>query len=149
MSEHAHHNAMQEGNSPSAVQTERDLQRFVREVDGVKRLHVKLIPRETYVAMVQAWRMQPDVIAAVADEGFWLWDFNERSKQWAEQGIEATPWEVAEDILREMDDREWWNNQSRFEEHLITHAPHDMQRWADLLAPAYDDQERDGWVLRQ
>ena len=129
--------------------SERDYQRFLRDVDGVTRLHVKLLPRATYVAMVHDWRARLEVIQAIADEGFWLWDYNERLKQLETDGVAATPWEVAEDVLREMDDREWWTNMERFEEHLITHAPERLAEWAELLDPVYDEQERDGWILRQ
>lgn len=128
--------------------SERDYQRFVREVDGVARLHVKLLPRATYVALVHAWRARPEVIQAVADDGFWLWDYNARTQQLEAEGVVATPWEIAEDVLREMDDREWWANMERFEEHLITNAPAQLEEWAELLDPVYDEQERDGWILR-
>ena len=129
--------------------TERDYSKFVREGETGPRLHVKLIPRTVYIEMVNRWKRRPDVIDDVAEEGFWLWDLNERSAAAAAAGRDASRAELAEEIAAEMDDREWWKSIEAFEERLIQHFPQAPTEWSDLLDPVYDQQEREGWIPRQ
>ena len=129
--------------------TQRDYTKFVRESEAGPRLHVKMLPRAVYVAMVNRWRSRRDVIETVAEQGYWLWDLKELEQQAQAEGREVTYAELAEDVAAEMDDREWWKVMEAFEEHLITSFPVDPAAWSDLLDPVYDLQEEEGWKPRQ
>jgi len=98
--------------------TQRDYSKFIRE-DG--RLYVRMIPRADYVAMVKEYQQRPEVIEAVFDELYWLWDLNERAKKAEEEGREVSRAELAAELIEEMDDSDWWKTTEAFEEHLITH----------------------------
>jgi hypothetical protein len=128
---------------------ERDLSKFVRQAESGPRLYVKMVPRSVYVEMVTRFRGRPEVIDEVADAGFWLWDLDERQRQAAAEGRETTRGELADEIMAEMDDREWWATIAAFEERLITQFPNEVDAWSDLLDPVYDLQEREGWRERQ
>ena len=129
--------------------TQRDYTKFIRESETGPRLHVKMLPRKIYVEMVNRWRSRRDVIEAVAEEGYWLWDVRELEKQALAEGRQVTYAELAEEVAAEMDDREWWKVMEAFEEHLITNFPADPTAWSDLLDPVYDLQEQEGWKTQQ
>jgi hypothetical protein len=129
--------------------TQRDYTKFVRESDTGPRLHVKMLPRPVYVEMVNRWRSRPDVIETVAEQAYWLWDLKELERKAQAEGRQVNYAELADEIIGEMDDREWWKTTEAFEEHLITHFPTDPGAWSDLLDPVYDLQEQEGWKARQ
>ena len=129
--------------------TERDYTKFIRETENGPRLFVKMLPRPVYVEMVNQWRARREVIEFVAEQGYWLWDLKESQERADAEGRQVTYAELAQEILPEMDDREWWKTTEAFEEHLITHFPDDPGAWADLLDPVYDLQEQEGWKPRQ
>jgi len=129
--------------------TQRDYTKFIREADTGPRLHVKMLPRNVYVEMVNRWRSRQDVIDKVAEEGYWLWDLKGLEQKAQAEGRHVTYAELADEVAAEMDDREWWKVMEAFEEHLITSFPADPASWSDLLDPVYDIQEREGWKPRQ
>ncbi|MEX1159095.1 MAG: hypothetical protein WEC79_09225 [Thermomicrobiales bacterium] len=129
--------------------TQRDYTKFIRESETGPRLHVKMLPRPVYVKMVNQWRSRPDVIETVAEQAYWLWDLKELERRALAEGRAVTHAELAEEIMGEMDDRDWWKTTEAFEEHLITSFPTDPGAWAELLDPIFDLQEQEGWKPRQ
>ncbi len=124
---------------------ERDYSKFLRRTEDGPRLNTRLIPRPVYVEMVKRYRRRPEVIDAVAEEQFWLWDLNERERKAVEAGHQVSRADLAEEIESEMEDREWWATTAAFEEHLMAHFADNPAEWADLLDPVYDEQELEGW----
>jgi hypothetical protein len=125
--------------------SDRDYAKFLRE-DGW--LNPRLLPRAVYVEMVGRHRAKPEVIEAVYDELFWLWDLNEATRKAEEEGRQVSRAELAAELEAEMDDKDWWKLTETFEEHLIAHFADNPAEWADLIDPVYDEQERDGWIRR-
>lgn len=124
----------------------RDYSKFLKDND---RLDVRLVPRPVYTQMVTDYRQQPEVIAEVFFELFWLWDLEERERKLAEEGKAVDRSAVAQEIIGEMDDNEWWKVMQAFETRFQEHFAECSSRWADLLDPIYDEQEAAGWIARQ
>lgn len=128
------------------AQTRRDYRKFLRE-DG--RLSVRLIPRPVYVTMVKAHQQRPEVIERIFDELFWLWDLNERQRAAEAEGRMVSRAELAQEVMAEMSDADWWKATAAFEDDLIAGFPEEMEHWAEYLDPVYDLQESEGWMKRQ
>jgi hypothetical protein len=125
---------------------ERDYRKFLKEDD---RLNIRLIPRTVYVEMVKRHRNNPAVIDKVFGDLFWLWDLNALATKASDEGREATRGELAEEILSEMSDSDWWTTIEAFEQHLMKHFHENPLEWAEFLDPVYDMQEQAGWVRQQ
>lgn len=124
----------------------RDYSKFLTE-DG--RLNTRRLPRAVYIQLVGAYRQQGAVIAKVFYEHYWMWDLEEAERKAQAEGREVSRIELAEHILKSMDDNDWWEVMSAFEAELIEHFHESPQYWAELLDPVYDDQEAAGWTVRQ
>lgn len=125
---------------------ERDYTKFLKEGE---RLNIRMIPRDIYLEMLKRYRQDTSVIDAVFDDLFWLWDLNELEKQARAEGREVSRVELADELISEMADDDWWKVIASFEEHLMDAFASDPGRWAEFLDPVYDMQERDGWTRRQ
>lgn len=124
----------------------RDYARFLTE-DG--RLNTRLLPRAVYIQLVRAYRQQESVTSRVFYDHYWMWDLEEAERRAHAEERETNRIELAEHILKTMDDNNWWEVMSAFEADLIEHFHKSPQRWAELLDPVYDDQESAGWTVRQ
>lgn len=120
----------------------RDYSRFLRE-DG--RLNVWLLPRRVYTRLVHEMRQQPEVIDEVFAQLYFAWDLEDRARRAAEQGREVTKAQLAQEIMDEADDGDWWRILEAFEQYTIRHFGDDPQQWAWLIDPVYDEQEANGW----
>ncbi|MDQ4044049.1 MAG: hypothetical protein M3173_01170 [Chloroflexota bacterium] len=110
---------------------------------------MRLIPRPVYVEMVKAHQQRVEIIEKVFDELFWLWDLNERQRTAEAEGRTVSRAELAQEVMAEMDDADWWKATAAFEDDLITGFSDDMERWTEYLDPVYDLQEAEGWRKRQ
>jgi molybdopterin-guanine dinucleotide biosynthesis protein A len=126
----------------SGMEPRREYRKFLKD-DG--RLNVRLLPRSVYVDLLTRYRAQDHVITEVFNEHFWLWDLNEKERAARASGRNASLAELADEVIGEMDDNDWWQVMVGFEEHLQTHFAESPHAWADLLDPIYDLSERDGW----
>ena len=126
--------------------TERDYTKFIRE-DG--RMWTKRIPRPVYVEMVREYQRRLEVINAVFDELYWLWDLEQAENKAKESGKVVDRVTLAHELIEEMDDKDWWSVTAAFEEHLITSFAEAPAQWASFLDPVYDVQESEGWRDRQ
>lgn len=122
---------------------------YTKFLKGGDRLDVRLLPRAVYTQMVQEYRQQPDVIGDVFHELFWLWDLEDAERKLAEAGETVDRAEIAQKIVGEMDDNDWWKVTQAFETHFQTHFHECGSRWSELLDPIYDEQEAAGWIARQ
>lgn len=122
--------------------SERDYTKFLHP-DG--RLNIRLIPRPVYLEVLKRYRSDPANIERVFGELYWLWDLNDRERKAQDAGRDASRVELADEIIAEMDDRDWWKIISTFEEELMAEFRNDPARYADLLDPIYDLQEAEGW----
>jgi hypothetical protein len=113
------------------------------------RLDVRLIPRPIYTQMVKEYRQQPEVISEVFETHFWLWDLEETERALAAEGESVDRGEIAQKMIGEMEDNEWWQVMQSFEAHFQEHFQSCSTRWSALLDPVYDEQESAGWVERQ
>lgn len=125
---------------------ERDYTKFLK--DGT-RLNIRLIPRPVYVEMVKVYRNKEDVIEQVFDELFWLWDLNALAKTAQDAGRQVTRAELADEMISEMSDDDWWAAIAAFEEHLMSSFHKHPEEWASFLDPVYDMQEQAGWTQQQ
>lgn len=126
--------------------TERDYTKFIRE-DGL--LWIKRIPRPVYVEMVREYQHRPEIINAVFDELYWLWDLEQAEQKAKDAGNEVDRVSLAHELIEDMDDKDWWAVTAAFEEHLITSFAENPEQWATFLDPVYDLQESEGWRDRQ
>ena len=124
----------------------RDYSKFLKD-DG--RLNVRLLPRPVYLQMVKEYRREPSVIAEVFEANFFLWDLEEAERKLAEAGEKVDRSAIAQQMLGEMEDDDWWKVTQGFEEHFQRHFQSCVERWTDVLDPVYDDQESAGWTVRQ
>jgi len=124
----------------------RDYSKFLKDDH---RLDVRLIPRPAYTHMVTDYRQLPEVIAEIFETHFWLWDLEETERELAARGEQMNRAEIAQEMLGEMDDNEWWQVMQSFEAHFQHHFHACSERWSDLLDPVYDEQESAGWIARQ
>jgi len=125
---------------------ERDFTKFLKEGE---RLNIRLVPRDVYVEMIKRHRSNPAVVDEVFDDLFWLWDLNALVKSADDEGRTATRIELADELIAEMSDDDWWQTIAGFEEHLIGNFSKNLDEWTEFLDPVYDMQERDGWIQRQ
>lgn len=132
--------------SDTGQDTKRDYSKFL---DDNGHFNIRVMPRPDYTRMVNEYRAQEHVIREVFGELFWLWDYEQLEKQEKDEGREPVPAELAQKVLNTMDDKEWWEVMSRFERHFNKHFSENPERWAEVLDPVYDDQERAGWTRRQ
>lgn len=128
------------------VETQRDYSKFLTE-EGT--FNIRVMPRPEYTKMVNDYRQQDHVIREVFGELFWLWDLEQLEKAAQDDGVEVDTPALAQKVLDGMDDKEWWEVMARFERHFNQHFSESPQRWADILDPVYDAQERAGWIRRQ
>jgi hypothetical protein len=126
--------------------TQRDYSRFLRE-DGA--LNVRLIPRPVYSKLVNEYRRQEHVYRSIFEQQFWLWDLEERERKAAEEGREVCSADIAQEVLDEMEDNDWWKCMTAFEQHLVDHFHESPERWGEFLDSVYDEQEEAGWIKRQ
>ncbi len=124
----------------------RDYSKFMDE-NG--RFNIKLVPRQDYTAMVNAYRKREPVIREVFERLFWLWDLEQLQKEYQESGEEVPIDELAQELMQGMDDDDWWQTIGAFESHFIDHFNDDITQWFAYLDHVYDDQEQAGWTLRQ
>lgn len=124
----------------------RDYSKFLKD-DG--RLDPRLVPRPVYTRMVKEYRRQPEVIAEVFAAHFFLWDLEEKERTLAEAGAYVDRADIAQQILGEMDDDDWWKVMQSFEAHFQQYFQSCSTRWSELLDPVYDEQEAAGWIARQ
>jgi hypothetical protein len=122
--------------------TQRDYTKFLKP-DG--QLNVRVIPRPVYLEMLEQLKSDPEHIEAVFGELYWLWDLNDRARKADAAGRQATRVELAREIIGEMDDQDWWKLTETFETRLWTTFAAEWSRYATLLDPVYDLQEREGW----
>jgi hypothetical protein len=125
---------------------ERDYSKFLKDE---QRLNIRLIPRAVYVEMVKRHRFKPEVVDLVFDQLFWLWDLNELARAAQAEGRVVSRGELADEMLSEMSDDDWWKTIAAFEEHLMGTFYLNAEEWAEFLDPVYDMQEQDGWTQRQ
>lgn len=121
----------------------RDYTKFLKD-DGT--LNVKLLPKPVYRRLADEYRRQEPVFVEVFEAQFWLWDLEEAERKAAEEGREASRADLAQQVLDQMDDDDWWKCMSALEQHLIDHFHESPERWAHILDPIYDEQESAGWV---
>lgn len=120
----------------------RDYRKFLRE-DG--RLDVRYLPRAIYLDLLGRYRRQEHVIDEVLGMHFWLWDLNRKAQQALVDGRHVPRAELADELLGEMADDEWWPIMQAFEAHLQAHFAENPAAWAELLDPVYDLNEIEGW----
>lgn len=121
---------------------ERDYCKFLRE-DG--RLNVWLLPRPVYTRLVREVREDPEAIDTVFEQLYFSWDMAERARRAELEGREFTNAGLAQEILDDADDDDWWRIVEAFEEYTILHFGDEPERWSSLVDPVYDDQEANGW----
>lgn len=121
---------------------ERDYSKFLRADGG---LNPKLLPRRAYTSMVTRYRRRPEVIDEVFEELYFAWDLGEKMKAQKERGEEQDKVAASEEVLAEMDDKDWWMVIGAFEKRVIARFAENPQDFADILDPVYDDQEEHGW----
>lgn len=125
---------------------ERDYSKFIRP-DG--KLYVRRIPRAVYVEMVRAHQQRPEVVEEVFEQLYWRWDLDQAEQKAAAEGRDTNRVELAQELIVEMADDDWWKLTAAFEEHLIAGFAEEPARWATYLDPVYDLQEAEGWRDRQ
>ncbi|HMM43968.1 MAG TPA: hypothetical protein PKA95_18890 [Thermomicrobiales bacterium] len=125
---------------------ERDYAKFIRP-DG--KLYVRRIPRPVYVEMVRAYQQRPEVVEEVFEQLYWRWDLDQAEQKAAAEGRDTNRVELAQELIAEMADDDWWKLTAAFEEHLIAGFAKEPARWAEYLDPVYDLQEAEGWRDRQ
>jgi hypothetical protein len=125
---------------------ERDYTKFLKDED---RLNIRLIPRAAYVEMVTRHRHNPAVVESVFEDLYLLWDLNDAAEKAAAAGRDVSRVELADELIGELADDDWWKTIAAFEEHLMRTFHENPSAWAELLDPVYDTQERDGWIQRQ
>lgn len=125
---------------------ERDYSKFIRP-DG--KLYVRRIPRPVYVEMVRAHQQRPEVVEEVFEQLYWRWDLDQAEQKAAADGRATNRVELAQELIAEMADDDWWKLTAAFEEHLIAGFAGEQERWAEYLDPVYDLQEAEGWRDRQ
>lgn len=125
---------------------ERDYSKFVSP-DG--RLNVRRIPRAVYVEMVRAHQRRLEAVEHVFAELFWRWDLDQAEQKAIAEGRSTDRVALAQEIIANMEDDDWWKVTAAFEEHLITSFAGEPERWAEYLDPVYDLQEAEGWRDRQ
>lgn len=120
----------------------RDYSKFLRQ-DG--RLNVKLLPRRAYTTIVTRYRKRPEVIDEVFEELYFAWDLGEKMKAQRERGEPEDKAAASDEVLAEMDDRDWWMVIGAFEKRLIQRFAGIADDFGDILDPIYDDHEEHGW----
>jgi hypothetical protein len=125
--------------------TTRDYRKFLH-ADG--RLNVRLLPRPVYLQILGRYRRIESVIDDVFEDLRWSWDLNKRTRAAVADGRSVSRADLADEIVGEMEDRDWWKATAAFEEHLISHFGDDPKRWSDVLDEVYDWQEQEGWQDR-
>lgn len=121
---------------------ERDYKKFLRE-DGA--LDQKLLPRKAYTSIVARYRQRPEIIDEVFEELYFAWDLGEKMKAQKERGEEVDKVAASNEVLAEMDDKDWWMVIGAFEKRVIHRFPDIAGEFSDILDPIYDDQEEHGW----
>lgn len=121
---------------------ERDYSKFLNE-DG--RFDVRLVPRRVYTAMVNEYRRRPDVIDVVFEELYFAWDLEDRTAKAIEHGEQPDKADIAQEILDDQEDADWWRVMGAFEKRAVTAISEAPEDWAEYLAPVYDEQEKHGW----
>lgn len=120
----------------------RDYGKFLRE-DGT--LDQKLLPRKAYTTIVTRFRQRHEIIDEVFEELYFAWDLNEKMKAQRARGDDADKVAASNEVLAEMDDRDWWMVIGAFEKRVISRFPEIANQYSDILDPIYDDQEEHGW----
>ena len=120
----------------------RDYSKFLGE-DG--RFDSRLVPRRVYTAMVNEYRRRPEVIDDVFEELYFAWDLEDRTAKAVERGEEPDKATIAQEILDEQDDPDWWRVMGAFEKRTLAALSEAPGEWAEYLDPIYDDQEENGW----
>lgn len=126
--------------------TNRDYSKFIRP-DG--KMYVRRIPRPVYVEMVHAYQQRADVVEAIFEELYWQWDLDRAEQAARAAGREIDRVAVAQEMIGDMVDDDWWKITAAFEERLIATFADDPTQWAEFLDPVYDLQEAEGWRDRQ
>lgn len=95
--------------------------------------------------MVNEYRRRPEVIDAVFEELYFAWDLEDRTAKARERGDEPDKATIAQEILDEQEDADWWRVMGVFEKRAIVAISEAPGEWAEYLDPVYDDQEQHGW----
>ena len=122
--------------------SERDYSKFLND-EG--RFDVTLLPRRVYTAIVNEYRRRPEVIDDVFEEFYFAWDLEDKTTKAEERGENPHKADIAQQVLDEMDDADWWRVMGAFEKRAIAALSESPEAWAEYLAPVYDEQETSGW----
>lgn len=120
--------------------SERDYGKFLTD-DG--QLNLQLLQPHVQTALVTAYRRDPEVIVAVFDELWFLWDLQQLQSQ---AGPEADTVALADQIIADMDEGDYLRVRAAFQRRLVESFAEDPQRFAAILDPVYDELEASGWA---
>ena len=128
--------------APNTMSDARDYRKFLNDAGE---LNVRLLPRETYTALVTQYRQRPEVIQTVFADLYLSWDLTQQLETQADRGAEPDIAAAAQAVLDDLDDDDWWRVTEAFERSMIRAFREHAEEWSELLDPIFDDQEAQGW----